>query len=324
MKVLVTGGTGFIGSHLMENLISKNWEIKALARRTSDINFLKRLNVEIFYGDLLNPESLNDVAEDIEIVYHLAGALGAREVSDKAVRDINVCGTENLLKACLKCDIKRFIHFSTTGVFGAVSNPPVDETCSFNPTTVYERSKVEGEKIVNEYLEEIPSTIVRPGLVYGPRDMSNVLKLIHAINNNMFWIIGGGNNLLSPIYVADLVRGVELITEEKRAIGESYIIASEEPISLKEFVGTIAKALEKTVPRFHIPVWMAKSVGLFFEFSSRIVGFDPPLTSNRVDFLTKHRAYDISKVKKLGFEQKIGLEEGMELAINWYKKNGFL
>jgi nucleoside-diphosphate-sugar epimerase len=321
-KILITGGTGFIGYYLIERLIKEN-TVKCLVRKNSNIKFLDNLGVELAYGDLKDIKSLKNAVKDIDSLFHLAAAFG-KHLPRHVYFDVNAKGTKNLLSVCE--EVERIIHCSAVGVYGPIQNPPANENFPYNPSNPYEESKCEGEKIAINYINKgYPITIIQPAVVYGPRDISNIFKLFKAIKNQRFRIIGNGENLVHLVYVENLIDGLVLSLKEKKSIGEKYIIADETAVTFLELSQTIADTENVNLPKIKIPVSAAKISAYFFETIRKIMEFDPPLTKDRVNFLTENHAYDISKAKKeLGFMPKVSLEEGVKRSVEWYKTNGFL
>lgn len=326
MRALVTGATGFIGFHLAERLLLRGHEVLCLVRKTSVLNHHKKIDVEIVYGDLTDKESLDQFNTNIDVVFHLAGILGGWGIPKEAYWKINVEGTRNLLDLFTQTHIERFVYCSSAGVLGPLEKPPADENFPLKPSNVYERTKAEAEKIVLAYYHEagLPITIIRPEFVYGPRDV-HTLGLFKAIQRGIFPLIGGGESTLHPTYVDDLTQGFELCVEKQRAVGETYIIAGERYVTVRELATKIAEALGVSPPRFNIPVWLADAVAWLMEASASISDFQPILTRSRVKFFTQNRGCDISKARReLGYEPTVSLEEGLKRTVDWYRKNGYL
>jgi nucleoside-diphosphate-sugar epimerase len=329
MKVLVTGGTGFIGSHLVDALVKRGYDVRCLVRKTSRVDFLNKLNVELIYGDIMNMYSLEKAVEDADVVYHLAGGGDVSAISKEGyvkLRNLNARGTENLLKACSLSDIRKFILFSSVSAIGVIKDIVVDEKTSCKPETPHELANYESEQIALKYCQKnkIPLVIIRPTHVYGPRDVKEILKMCKLIKKHIFPIIGRGDNVLPIVYVENLVQATILAGERKSNINEIYIITDEEH-TINEIVHTIAKELDIKIWGEHIPLSLAKiGIGLI-EYLSKIFNITPPFNLKREDSITSNRLYNISKAKKeLGYEPKVDLTEGIKRTINWYKQNGYL
>jgi nucleoside-diphosphate-sugar epimerase len=326
MKTLVTGANGFTGSYLVKLLLKKGYKVKGVVRKTSDLEAIKNLPVELYYADLASHASFDDAMADIDIVYNVGAAYRVEGVPQKYFWDVNVEGTRKLLEAAKKKGVKKFVHCSTVGVQGDIKNPPATEEYPYGPGDYYQESKVEGEKLALKYFKEgLPLTVVRPVGIYGPGDL-RFLKLFNFINDGKFRMIGSGNVLYHLTYVEDLAEGIFLAGEKEEALGEIFTIGGEEYLILSELVEKIAKALDKPLPdKMSVPVWPVWFAGLLCEVACKPFGVSPPIYRRRVDFFIKDRAFDISKAKKLlGYIPKVSLDKGLKITAEWYKEKGLI
>ena len=320
MTILVTGGTGFIGSHLANSLLSKKQKLRVLVRKTSNTNHLRNLNVEIVYGSLDNIDSLKKATKGIKTVYHLAAMLGNPDITYKQLYNTNVVGTENLIKACVKNNVKRFVYISSVAAMGPTKNM-ADETTKCNPKTDYDKSKYFAELAVKK--SNLDWTIIRPTMVYGPGEIKNKARMFRLIQKKMFFIIGSGNNLMSLVYVDNLVKGIMLAGKSKNAIRQTYILSDKRNYTMNEFVKTIAKHENVKIP-IHLPIWIAYIVAFFFRIF-RIFGVPQILSKDRIKNMTMNRSFNISKaINELKYDPKIGLEEGVKRTVEWYKEKDIL
>lgn len=322
MRIAVTGGSGFAGNHLVEKLVLEGHKLKVLVRKTSNTKLLKEQGVELVDGDVRDKKSIEKLVNDADIVYHLAAQFHAR--SKFELWNVNFHGTENMLEACLNKDLTRFVHVSTIGVTGNIVNPPGNESDSYNPTTHYDLSKCEAEKIVLRYHREygMPVTVVRPTVLTGPSALH--LRLYKGIKSGYFPLIGNMTNLMHPCYIENFLQGITLAAEKRKAIGEIYIIADEKPITWIEFVETIAEVMGVNPPNIRVPISLMKVIAYLFEFKSWMFGGEPFLSKWWIDEVTKTFAYDVAKAKRdLGYNPEISLKEGISRTIDWYRKNGF-
>jgi len=321
-KILVTGASGFLGSSLTEALCSKGYMVRCLVRKSSDISFLKRLGVEFAYGDVTDKPSLSNALRGVNAVFHLAGLLGKWRVSKEVYHNIHAGGTETLIDICLQQGIRRFIYCSSSGVLGPLQSL-ANEHSPYNPSNPYEQAKAAAEKIVLAHKHDLDVTVIRPGLVYGPRDM-HMLPLFKSIKKRRFFIIGDGKALLHPVYIKDLNQGFLLSLENSKAAGEVYLIGGERPVTVEEFVSLVSEYLGSKASFRHVPLWCAKLLASIAESSGRLLGFEPPLTHSRVKFFTENRAFSCSKVKEdLGYIPA-SLEYGLRETIAWYCQEGYL
>jgi nucleoside-diphosphate-sugar epimerase len=323
-KVLVTGATGFVGRHLVNKLLAVGQSVRVLTRDKSKALHLWGGSVDIVVGDLTDRDSLKSIAKDIDIVYHLAGEIKEKEKFYK----VNVEGTKNLLQVCLGSEISKFVHFSSAGVTGPSAGKVVDERTPCNPISDYERSKYEGERIALDFWAKfgMPVTIVRPTIIFGEgrkRGADSFATWLTMIQKRRFWFIGSGDYVANYIYVGDVVEACMLIAKRSDAIGEVYIVS--DPCTMREFVGTIADILDVKYPRMSIPRPLAYLIAANLQIISRIAGFSPLLTVNRVRALTNPTLYSAEKIRKeLGFIPPLGFREGLRRTIQWYRDNGIL
>lgn len=327
MNIFITGATGFIGDNLVRSLIGKGHRVKALVRGSSELSReLKEMGVIEVRGDLGDKDLLVKTVSDVETVFHLAGVLGKFGIPDEVYFQTHVLGTKNLLEACQKSPrLKQFIFCSTIGVLGPSRKNLLKEDDLYNPTNIYERTKVQAEKaVVSAIKNGFPATIIRPSLVYGPLSI-HILQMFKSIQERKFFIIGKGNNLLHPVYINDLIQGFLLVLGNPRAIGRIYHIAGEEAVKLGRFFQVIADNLNVNLPAIKIPVWFASLVLPPLILLAKIFNFQPILTWSRLRFFTENRACSIEKAKEeLGYQPKVNLNEGVSLSVREYKKAGYL
>lgn len=326
MRVLVTGATGFTGSHLCKCLVAHGHKVVALVRKGSNLEFLKGHHLEIVYGDLCDLASLRCATHGIDTVYHIAAIFRQEGVASEVFWKVNTEGVEHLLDASVQNGVQRFVHCSTVGVHGHITHTPANEETPYGPGDLYQRTKLEGERIAQCYMKDgmIGVTIVRPAGIYGPGDL-RFLKLFRAINKRRFAMLGRGEVNYHLTYIDDLVDGIVLCGTKEKAIGEIYILGGEGYITLNDLTALIAVELNVPRPRLHIPIWPVYAAGFVFELLCKPLALEPPLYRRRIDFFRKNRAFDISKAKReLGFLPKIDVKEGTRRTARWYIDNGYL
>lgn len=326
-KVLVTGPTGFIGSHLTETLLNKGYHVKCLVRKTSNLKWLKDLNVELVYSDLFDKKILSEAISDISYLYHVAGVTFAKRKEEFYLG--NRDATKSLIDICYKANpsIKRFIHVSTQAVVGPSlsKDHPVDETAGYNPLTTYGLSKMEAEKIVREYFGKMNCTIVRPPAVYGPRDVA-IFEFFKAMSRGLQPMIGFGDKLVSLIHVYDLVNGFVMSGESPKAINNIFFISSEKYYSWREVGDITCKIMNKNALRIKVPHFTVYTLGflsqVFAMFSSK------PAILNLEKSREITQAYwtcSVEKAKKdFGFKEELSLEQGIENTVKWYKEQKWI
>jgi nucleoside-diphosphate-sugar epimerase len=332
MRILVTGATGFMGSHLVDALAKKEHDVNVLVRKTSNTQYiqthLKNDEIKLIYGDLGDLDSLKTATKDIDVVYHTA-AFVRTDIYDykaeKLLEKINVEGTRNLLEACLLNDVKKVVHFSSVAAIGHAASF-VDEKTPCNPMDPYGKSKLDNEKFAMGFYKKngLPVTIIRPSTVYGPRDTNTRIKFFQNIKNGKIRIIGDGTNKMPFVYVDDIVNGGILAGENKNSTGEIYILSSKQSYPMEEIIKIIADELNVKQPS-RIPIWFAYVAGFASEIISKISKNPPILSGSKVKILTRDYSYDISKAKmELGYKPSVDLKEGISKTVRWYKTNGYL
>ncbi|MEW6511377.1 MAG: NAD-dependent epimerase/dehydratase family protein [Bacteroidota bacterium] len=326
MTALVTGATGFIGSHLVELLLKKNYAVRILVRKTSDLTWIRNLPVEMVYGDLFDARALDDAVRGVEYIFHSAGVTKAKEKSDYFRG--NTEGTRNVLHAVRRVNptLKRFVQISSqTAVGPSPTRVPIAEDVPASPITTYGRSKWEAEEACRSVAGEVPVTIVRPPAVYGPRD-KDVFEFFATMSRGLQPMVGMREKYVSLIHVGDLVRGILMAAEAEVARGRTYFISSSGVYGWKQVGEVTRRVLGKRAMRLKIPEFGVYAVATFAEFFS--------LFSSRPALINYEKARDMVQDywtcsgekarRELGFEQEIGLEEGIRGTVAWYKQMGWL
>jgi dihydroflavonol-4-reductase len=329
MNVLITGFTGFIGSHLYNQLLKeKNIFLVGMTRNKSMLKELKE-NSEIRFGDLSDPDSLKNVTKDIDVVIHLAGLMRFHEAY-KNLYKYNVQGTRFLALDAMRNNVKHFIYVSSTEAIGPVDSIPADEKAPYNPTYGYGKSKQVSEEWLNkQYIETgFPITIVRPTGVYGPGDLYVGLSTVRAVANKKVKILPGkGNHFVHFTYVDDVVNGLICVMKNpEKIVGETFHITSDDYHTYKEIFTIIAELLGLPPPNRSVPYSLAKIYLGFQGWKNKQNGIDDFIMhASLVDDMKTDRAYSNQKAKTmLGFKPQFSYKEGISNTINWYKKNKFI
>jgi nucleoside-diphosphate-sugar epimerase len=323
--VLVTGGTGFIGRHLVSALCASGQRVRVLIRRSEDVGEFAAVGAEAMVGDLLDPGVAERAAAGARGVFHLAGQLFAAGSRTQDYARLHVDATAALLEACAANHADFFLLTSTTGVHGPTGPIPACEDDPGRPQNAYEVTKAEAEQLAREIAQRtaLPLVIARPGLVYGPGDR-HLLGWFRAIRGGYYRVIGPGTNHLHPIYIADAVRALLLCVAAASPAGRAYHLVGSRPITMRELSDAIGLAVGRPVPRTHLPASWAFAVGATLEalpVPRRLL----PLTRSRVRFMLQNREYDGSRARtELGFEPAVDLATGLRRTVTWYRDNGLL
>jgi len=329
--VLVTGGTGLIGSHVVERLAGSGAPVRVASRSGRWEWGPVPPGVECHAIDLRDggrQALLENLVRDTRTIIHLAGMLLRPGVPEEAYRELHVDAVRRLVAAARSAPgngRRRIVHVSTTGVLGPTGADPIDERAEPHPTTPYEQTKLEGERAALAAMGSgLEVVVVRPGLVYGPRDL-HLLGLYRAVDRGLFRTIARGDARWQPIHVADVARGIERAAECEDVDGEVFHVAGSETVAVAEFADRIAAALGRRVRGPSLPYGLAMAAGTALEYAARPFGVDPPLSRSRVRTLTEDRLYRIDRARdRLGFEPSTALDEGLVETVAWYRDHGYL
>ena len=330
MKTLVTGATGFIGSHLVEGLLHSGHKVRAMIRKQPQDYHLPWLSdgrVEIVTGDISNATDVARAVNNIDVVFHLAAMLGTWGIPEETYHKVNVLATREFINQSLRAGVNHFIYISTVGVMGRLKSTPADIDHPYAPVSLYEKSKCEAESWIRQAVTEVnfPATIVRPSHVYGPRDR-NTAKLFKTMKLiRVFPVIGGGYCLYQPVYVDDMVQALISCMGNKMALGKTYIVAGSEAITFREFFHLSIKTMGDRIALVSFPVSLARLAAGFSERVGKIIDHEPPLTYSRIDFFSYPQTYNVARIQEdTGFKPRIGIEDGLKRTIKWYRDNGWL
>ncbi len=325
-KALVTGANGFVGSHLVEALLSKGYQVRCLVRKTSNLRWLAGLKVEYAYADIAERDSLKDVIRELDFIFHVAGLTKAK--TKEEYFEVNALGTKNLIEACLNenPNIRRFVYISSQAAVGPGNDKkPLEERTACRPITYYGESKLEGERIVLKHSSSLPVTVIRPPAVYGPRD-PDMLGFFKIANKGFRISFGWGESFLSLVYVKDLVEGVIRAAENPKSAGQIYFIADDRCYSWSEAFKIIARALNKKTIPLRIPKSLVFLMAFISENLGKLSGKTLAFNLQKAKEITqRYWLLDVSKAKsELGFSPEYGLKRGAEETVRWYKEEGWL
>ncbi len=326
MKILITGATGFIGSHIADRLHAAGHSLSAIVRGSSDKKWIARLPVEYREGEYADGAFLRKAVAGAEMIYHVAGVTKAK--TTEGYMQGNHAVTRDLLAAVLAAGgpLRRFVHVSSGAAVGPASaGVPVDEATPFHPITSYGRSKMEAEKECLKAMHSIPLTIVRPPAVYGPRD-TDVFEFFRTMRRGIQPLIGFGEKLVSLIHVSDLADGIILAGEHPKSAGQTYFISSGAHYNWLHVGDVTAAVMNRRPLRIKIPEWCVYAIGAV---AQTLAAFgDKPAVINLEkarDIVQDAWIFDGSKaVRELGFSEKLSLEEGVRTTLEWYRAQGWL
>ncbi len=325
MRAIVSGATGFVGSHLVERLLKEAMEVVCLVRPASNRRWLSHLPVEYRVASLHDPQALAQAVANVDLIFHVAGL--TRSHSEEEYLAVNATGTRHLLDAaCKAATPPRLVYVSSLAAAGPA--PPgraLLEDDPPHPLPGYGASKLAAEEVVLNYAERLPVVIVRPPAVYGPRDTNFLPVFRMARKAGLAPVLGGPDGLLTFVYATDLAEGTCLAGLHPRAIGRTYFIGGGTHTQA-ELADAIAAALGRDLRRLRVPGWLAKLAGEFGELKWALTGRPQILSRRKVrDALQPRWTCSWARAtSELGYLPKIDLREGIRLTAEWYVREGWL
>jgi nucleoside-diphosphate-sugar epimerase len=315
---LVTGATGFIGSHLVRRLVATGRRVRVLCRPPSEGKLPRKLRdrIDVSLGDLTDEKSLERATRGVACVYHAAG-----EVSDwgppSRFDAVNVRGTRSLLEASRRAGARRLVHMSSFVVFGVPSPPSLDDDSPYGRgRDSYTRTKIEGETSALAFHREtgFPVTVLRPTVVYGAGG-TWLEEPMRMMRRGMFFLIGGGRGTCHPCYIENLLDAVALAAEHPHAVGRGWLVSDDDPISFREYFAAVSSLASAPEVGRSIPTFAARAVASCLEAGARVLGTRrrPLLTQTAVDLVTSESRLSIRRIRdELGFVPRYRFLEAME------------
>jgi nucleoside-diphosphate-sugar epimerase len=255
----------------------------------------------------------------VDVVFHLASAHLQISLDEQEYWDINVHSLRPLLDLAMQSGVQRFVHVSSVGAYGDLKRWPASEDTPCEPQSTYGETKLAGETEVRKFSEEtgFSVVIIRPAWVYGPY-CPRTLKIYKTLRKRRFIMIGDGENLRHPIYIADMLEAFRLAMEADPAVGELFIIAGQRPITTNELVEGFCKVLSVPKPKIRIPHVLGAAMAWGVESVFSLAKIEPPISRRSLEFFDTNNAFDISKARKLlGFEPKFSFEDGIRESREW-------
>lgn len=326
MKALVTGSTGFIGSHLVERLLERGYKVKCLLRPDTKLEYVGNLPVEFFRGDYSDSESLKKAVGDVDYIFHVGGVTKSR--TKEGYFKGNYFSTVELLKAVLfnNSSLRRFVLVSSQAAVGpGYGTEPVNEETPCHPITTYGISKLRAENECLSVKDRLPVTVIRPPAVYGPRD-KDIFEFFNSANKHIIATSGFHRKILSMIHVYDLVEGIIIAAEHPEAAGQVYFIANSEVYDWDIIANLTKKIIGKWVIKLRVPHAAIYTIAALNEFAARIQGRAALINFEKAkDMTQKNWACSPAKAEReLGYKAKLSIEAGIENTIRWYRENGWL
>ncbi|MFQ5411106.1 MAG: NAD-dependent epimerase/dehydratase family protein [Phycisphaerae bacterium] len=327
---LVTGATGLLGSHLVEQLCKRGRPVRALVRFGSDMAWLQSQDVELVEGDLTNPASLERACEGVQCVYHAAARVGDwGPWSD--FRKITIDGTSHLLDAAERAGVPRFIHVSSISVYGHRNEKGLvlDETeplgVNVHRWSYYTRAKIEAEQELwrrHAAGSKVKYTVIRPSWLYGPRDRATLARLARMIRRGKAKLLGKGDNRLNVVYAGNVADACILAADNPAAVGEAYNCSNDGELTQREYFDLLADALGAPRVTKVIPYRIAYHIAFTLECMGHLFRRERPpmITRYAVWLMGRHSFFSAEKARReLGWQATVGYEEGIPKTVRWFE-----
>jgi nucleoside-diphosphate-sugar epimerase len=331
VRLLVTGGTGFIGSHLAEEGRRRGAEVVALGltdrpEERANAELLATRGAEILAGSITDAGLCARAMTGATHVFHLAVAMREGGKRDEFFETVNLDGTRRLLEAAGRGHVERFVYCSTIGIYGHRAPGITNEESPLHPGNVYERTKVAAERMVRELAPAagVPYTILRPADVYGPRDQ-RLLKLFRGVAAERFPLFGHGNGRRHMVYVDDVVAAFFAACERPEAVGQDVIVAGPESCTLRDLIEEVRRTSGSARFGRRLPLAPMLAAAAVVEDTCKVLHLDPPIYRRRMDFFTSDSEFDTSRARRvLGWAPRVGLSDGVRRTYEAYRAAGAL
>jgi 2-alkyl-3-oxoalkanoate reductase len=326
MAVLVTGASGFVGSHVVDTLLAQGQAVRALVRNPAAAKELHTKGVEVRVGDVREQHVLMEAVGGVEVVYHCAAAVGPA-FSPREIHDIGLSGAHHVLEALRQAGAGRAVLLTSVNVLGTrhLENATEDLPCRRSGDASAD-VKIEIEALTREYEQRhgVDATILRPGLIYGPRDRHNVPQMIRALRRGRFAFIGSRDHVTPIVHVRDVVAAMLLAGRTPAARGRVYHITDGSHTTIGEFIDHLAGLLDCPAPRKVLPYLVPYLGCRFFEALAwmRLYRGRPPIARSSLRHLGTSRFFSIARAsKELGYLPHISFQEGLNTAVKWIEEH---
>jgi 2-alkyl-3-oxoalkanoate reductase len=327
---LVTGATGLLGSHIVEQLRLRNRPVRVLVRPSTDLAWLKAQNVEFVNGDLSDKASLHKACKGIQTVYHAAARVGDWGPWEDFVK-ITIDGTRNLAEAASAAGCDRFVHISSISAYGHPDGEGIvlDETAPLGAHlhhwSYYSRAKVQAEHdLWNMHKTgQLKLTVIRPSWLYGPRDRVTIFRLARMLREGKAKILGDGENRLNVVYAGNVAEAAILAADSDVAVGQAYNACNDGEMRQKQWMNMLAAALDAPQVTRHVPYKLAYNVAFLLEcFGHLFRTSSPPMVTRYAVWLMGRRVYFSAEKarKELNWKSTVSYEEGVKKTVAWLRE----
>lgn len=327
---LVTGATGLLGSHIVEQLRLRDKPVRVLVRHGSDTEWLKTQNVEFVYGDLSDKAALAKACEGVKIVYHSAARVGDWGPWSDFVK-ITIEGTKNLAEAAAEAGCERFLHISSISSYGHPDGEGLvlDETAPLGQNlhhwSYYSRAKVQAENYLWAMHKDgrLRLTVIKPSWLYGPRDRATIFRLAKILREGKSKVLGDGENRLNVVYAGNVAEATILAAESEKAIGEAYNCCNDGVMKQKEWLNLLALELGAPPVTKHVPYKIAYNVAFILECIYHALRIkNPPMVTRYAVWLMGRRCFFSAEKarKELGWQSTVSYKDGVKKTIAWLRE----
>ncbi len=323
MAILVTGASGFLGSHVVEELLTRGTRVRALVRRPDQAERWQGRGVEVVTGDVRSVEDVARAIAGVSVVHHCAAAVGPH-FSRREIYDTNLTGVRNVLDALRRAGTGRLVLVSSVNVLGTRNLDPATEEapCRYSHDPAAD-VKIEAEQLAWDFAKQgVGVTVIRPGFIYGPGDPHNIPKLCRAIRRGKFAFIGSKDNVVPIVHVSDVVQAMLLAGEKPGASGRAYLITDGSRTTIGELISHLAELLGCPVPTKRLPFVVPWFGCLLFDLLRPLLRGPAPINRPGLRFVGTSRFVDIRRARQeLGYDPHVTYRSGMNAAVRWFQEH---
>jgi nucleoside-diphosphate-sugar epimerase len=306
--------------------VARGASVRGLVREASDTSHLDDLPVLWLRGNVYDPDLVKEAVDGVDAIFHLATPYRRAQASADEMHNVHVVSTKLLAHEAIKMKpMPRFIHVSTVGVHGHIEKPPADESYPMRPRDDYQETKAEAELWITEFArrEGLPVTVVRPTAIFGPGDR-RLFKIFWMVAHRIVPVIGNGKHLYHLVHVEDLTDFLVFVSENPKAIGETYICGSERAISYQHFLHTVASQYGLRFSMVRLPATPLLALADFCERIFPKLKLSPPLYRRRLHFFLFDRSFNTRKMRSIGFVPRRNIDTALRETAQWYVDQGWL
>lgn len=326
-RFLVTGASGFVGTHMVKLLVDRGYDVTACDLEGTDGGKYEPLGVKFAPVDITHKPTLYGVMDGIDVVMHVA-AIFDYTTPWNTLRRVNVKGTRNVCEAAAEQNVNKLVYFSSCDIYGDPATIPANEKCKIQPNHNYGESKFLGEREAFKVgvTRGLPVTVLRPTALYGPGGTYGAILLVNMLYHRILpGIPGGGNNRVHLVHVKDVVNAALFLAEHPETAGQEYNLADDTPVELRRLLRHAARAFRVPMPRIPIPRFAAEASIPLVELIAKISNTIPMYNRDMLNIFYGDRAFNASKIKTLGYKLLYpDFFEGFEEVLEWYKESKVL